>query len=153
MPFAGAKAASRHASRVILGAGTVAFVAAATVLLAACPGSLENIEDFEDAGGCGDVPTKLIGPRCATANCHDADMPQSNVDMTPDDGLVARLVGVAGDQCTGMLIDPSAPDQSLMYTKCLENPTCGAQMPFTGAKFTPEEEQCLLDWVTSVAAQ
>jgi len=129
------------------------LLATATVLLAACPGSLENKAAFQDGGTCGNVPATIIGPRCATSNCHDADQPQSNIDMTPDAGLAARMVGVSGDLCAGFLIDPSAPEQSLIYTKCLATNSCNARMPFSGTKLSPDEEQCLLEWVTEVAGE
>ncbi len=139
-------------------AGLLAVVASTSVLgllalaLAACPGSLENKEQFLDAGpeGCGDVPVQLIGPRCATSNCHDADAPVAALDLTPDDGLAARLVGVEGDGCMGLLVDPDAPEESLMYTKCLEVPGCQSRMPLTGDKLTPDEEQCLLEWIETL---
>lgn len=131
----------------------VVLLAGGSLALAACPGSLENKEAFTSGGGCGDTATKIVGARCATSNCHDADQPQSGIDMTPDAGLASRLVGVPGDLCSGFLIDPNNPDQSLMYTKCLATNSCNARMPFSGAKLTTEEEQCLLDWVTELAGE
>jgi hypothetical protein len=104
---------------------------------------------FLDGGGsdCPDVPTTILGPRCATSNCHDSDMPLNNLDLTPDEGLAARLIGVPGDMCMGDLVDADDPSASLVYTKCLVTTSCGIQMPQTGEKLTTEEEECLLGWI------
>jgi hypothetical protein len=126
--------------------------------LTGCPGTLDDKERFAttgtgegagDVGGCGDVPTTLIAPKCATANCHDAEAPPAALDLTADAGLASRLVGVAG-VCDGLLVDPEAPSSSLMYTKCLATNACNTRMPITGTKLTAEEEQCLLTWLESL---
>lgn len=118
--------------------------------LAGCPGSLENPEAFDDASTVCDAPSTILGPRCATSNCHDAEDPISNLDLTPDAGLVARLSGVAGVDCAGTLVDTSSPESSLILTKCQAENTCAARMPITGAKLTADEEQCLLEWISSL---
>ncbi|NUP11876.1 MAG: hypothetical protein HOW73_38000 [Polyangiaceae bacterium] len=130
-------------------AAVLCFVAISglTTLLAACPGSLENPEQFM---GCQDVPTTILGPRCATANCHDAEEPVAELDLTPDSGLEARIVDVDGTGCMGKLVDTAAPDQSLIYTKCLATNSCQSQMPVTGEKLTDEELECLLEYLTEL---
>jgi hypothetical protein len=125
-------------------------VALGVVALAGCPGSLENPEAFDDASTVCDAPGTILGPRCATSNCHDAEDPISNLDLTPDDGLAARLVGVPGVDCAGTLVDTTSPETSLLFTKCLAENTCAARMPITGAKLTADEEQCLLEWLSSL---
>lgn len=121
-------------------------------LLAACPGSLENKDQFLGAGGgCGDVPSGLLAQRCATSACHDAEAPAASLDLTDDDGLATRLVGVDSVGCAGgKLVDSAAPESSVMYTKCLESNACATRMPQTGEKLSAEEEQCLLDWISSL---
>ena len=91
----------------------------AVLVLAACPGSLDNKADFEDGASVCDAPATILGPRCATSNCHDAEDPVSGLDLTPDPGLVARLSGVQGRDCPdGLLVDTTTPEASLVLTKC-----------------------------------
>lgn len=132
-----------------VGLGAVGL-ALGVVGLAGCPGSLENPEAFGDASTVCDAPNTILGPRCATSNCHDAEDPISNLDLTPDAGLVARLSGVAGVDCAGTLLDTASPESSLILTKCQADNTCAARMPITGAKLTADEEQCLLEWISSL---
>jgi len=115
-----------------------------SVLVSACPGSLENPDQFL---GCPDVPTKILGERCATAGCHGADTPQAGLDLTPDDGLAARMVDVDGVGCMGKIVDSAAPEQSLLYTKCLATNTCLTRMPQTGEVLSDFEEDCLLEYI------
>jgi uncharacterized membrane protein YgcG len=131
--------------RLVPVAVTAGIVVGST-MLSACPGSLENKNDFLDASACGDVPADLIAPRCATENCHDSTDPQGELDLTNDEGLVDRIVGVPG-VCPGVLADPGAPETSLMYTKCLATNDCQSRMPLTGDKLTAEDEACLLEWL------
>ncbi len=131
----------------------VGVLAATGALLSACPGTLENKEAFSTGAGggagCGDVETSLIGARCATANCHDAGSVAGNLDLTPGSGLAAKLVDQPS-ACGGSLVDSAAPENSVMYTKCLETNSCGLRMPASGMKLTDAEEQCLLDWITEL---
>lgn len=122
-------------------------VAALPFAIGACPGSLENPDQFL---GCQDVPTTILGPRCATANCHDAEEPVSELDLTPDSGLEARLIDIDGIGCTGKVVDTAAPDQSLLYTKCLATNSCLSRMPVTGEKLTDAELECLLEYITEL---
>lgn len=150
---AGERRSPRRAwRRSLLAASTLLSVGLAlgVVALAGCPGSLENPEAFGDASTVCDAPKTILGPRCATSNCHDAEDPISNLDLTPDDGLVARLSGVAGVDCAGTLLDTASPESSLILTKCQADNTCAARMPITGAKLTADEEQCLLEWISSL---
>jgi hypothetical protein len=125
-------------------------IASLLFVLVGCPGSLENPEDFVDPNAPCDAPATILGPRCATSNCHDAEDPISGLDLTPDEGLAGRVSGVAGADCTGLLADPDAPDQSLLLTKCQASNTCAARMPISGEKLTADEEQCLLEWLSSL---
>ena len=128
--------------------------------MAACPGSLDTDQfpaaaGSEGTGGCGDVPTTLFKTKCATSVCHNATVKAGMLDLTADQGLVARLVDIdtTDSTCTtGKIIDKADPTKSLLYTKCTA-PTCGTIMPQTGAKLSETDKQCLLDWITSVSAQ
>lgn len=135
-----------------------AFLAPAAVLvvgaclLGACPGSLENKEQFLGAGGgCGDVASGLVAQRCATAACHDADAPAGSLDLTDDAGLAGRLVDKDSVGCAGgKLVDSQSPEASVLYTKCLESNACATRMPQTGEKLTAAEEACLLEWIQTL---
>lgn len=115
--------------------------------MAACPGSLENREQFL---GCQDVPTTILGPTCATSNCHDSEEPAGLLDLTPDDGLAARMVDVAGTGCMGKIVDPAAPEDSLLYTKCLSTNSCQTRMPLAGDKLDDAQLECLLEYIESL---
>jgi hypothetical protein len=118
----------------------------AGALLPACPGSLDNPEDF--VGPTADI----IGPRCATAACHDAHSKAGGLDLTPDANLKKRIIDVpgTGPGCTGKYVDTAAPEMSLIYTKCTPMKICGSQMPLTGNPLTQDELDELLMWVQSL---
>jgi hypothetical protein len=57
----------------------------------------------------------------------------------------------APDVCTmGLLADTTTPENSLIYTKTLAAPPCGSRMPLTGAGLSEKEQQCLLEWISSL---
>ena len=147
---------TENKGRVLRHAFVVALLAFLGAPLMACPGDLENAAAFTTAGagggsGCGDVETTLIGARCATANCHDSTTHAQDLDLTPGSGLAAKLVNVPGtlSACPGTLVDPAAPENSLMYTKTTAT-ACGIQMPASGKKLTEAEQECLLEWITGL---
>jgi hypothetical protein len=122
------------------------LLAASVSLLVACPGSLQNPQDFTGA------PADIIGPKCAVASCHNSHDKAGSLDLTPDANLSKRLVNVppTGPGCMGLLVDPMAPDQSLLYTKCLPTAPCGTQMPQTGNPLTQDELDELLTWIQTL---
>ena len=88
---------TEHTSRV---RATFAFTLGLALLATGCPGSLENIEDFEAAG-----PGPLVDPcnglitnKCALANCHDAE--STSIDLTLE-GREERTVNKPGVTCDG----------------------------------------------------
>lgn len=130
-----------------------------------CAGSLEDPEMFmtqNDAGtpveaaveaaaapSCPDVPT-LFAKTCGTTGCHDATTKAEALDlMSP--GLASRLVGVPSVEGVGLLIDPSTPSKSVVYTKLLPSPPFGARMP-TGGSLDSSTTQCVLAWITNQAS-
>jgi hypothetical protein len=126
--------------------------AALLLILAGCPGTLENPERFRE-GFCPDIPGEMFPQRCAATGCHGGLEPAAMLDLQSP-GVAARLAGVpaAGDDCSGMgtLADPADPEASLLYTKTLESPPCGARMPMVGAPLTEHDRQCLLDWIATL---
>jgi len=127
-----------------------------------CAGSLEDPEMFTtqaDAGTpveaateaalgptCPDVPT-LFAKTCGTTGCHDATTKAEALDLVSP-GLSSRLVGVPSVEGVGLLIDPSTPSKSVLYTKLLPSPPFGARMP-TGGSLDTNTTQCVLAWITS----
>ncbi len=126
-----------------------------------CAGSLEDPEMFvsaTDAGApveaaveaapaptCPDVTT-VFAKSCGTTGCHDATTKAEALDLVSP-GLASRLVGVPSVEGVGLLIDPSSPSKSVLYTKLLASPPFGARMP-TGGALDPSTTQCVLTWIT-----
>jgi hypothetical protein len=98
---------------------------------------------------CPDVPT-LFAQTCGTAGCHDATTKAEALDLVSP-GLTSRLVGVPSVEGVGLLIDPTTPSKSVLYTKLLPSPPFGARMP-TGGKLDTSTTQCVLAWITSQAS-
>ncbi|MFO0614184.1 MAG: hypothetical protein U0414_16450 [Polyangiaceae bacterium] len=121
-----------------------AIATASLFLLTGCPGSLDHPEDF--AG----VPADILGPSCAKAQCHDSTTKAGKLDLSPDEGLRARLLDVTGSSgCGGKLVDTASPEKSLLLTKCMPNPACGTQMPQTGS-LSENDIADLLDWIKTL---
>lgn len=123
--------------------------AAATtiVLLAAgCPGSLKDPSRF--TSGCPDVPTAILGARCATAGCHDAAARAGGLDLGSP-GVAQRLVGVTARGGPGLLVDPGNPDGSILVRKLTPSPPFGKQDP-PGAPLDPASLDCIRKWVRTL---
>jgi hypothetical protein len=101
------------------------------------------------APACPDVPT-VFAQSCGTGGCHDATTKAEALDLTSPN-VAARLVGVAAVEGAGLLIDPSTPAKSVVYTKLLSSPPFGARMPTT-KPLDDATTQCVLAWVTSQAS-
>lgn len=130
-----------------------------------CAGSLEDPEMFttqSDAGApveaaveaapgptCPDVPM-LFASSCGTTGCHDATTKAEALDLVSP-GLASRLVGVPSVEGVGLLIDPSTPSKSVLYTKLLASPPFGARMP-TGGSLDSSTTACVLAWITSLSS-
>jgi hypothetical protein len=132
---------------------------------AGCAGALENPGDFsylQDAGalnpdggsiggGCDPVTTIFV-PSCATASCHSATTQQASLDLESP-GLPARLLGKKCVGGPGFLIDPTNPDQSVIYTKVTATPPFNFQMPLGGSALDDDQVACIKSWVESAAQQ
>jgi hypothetical protein len=112
-------------------------------------GAPANVDADASAASCPDVPT-LLAATCGSAGCHDATTKAESLDLVSS-GVAARLIGVPSVEGTGLLIAPSTPSQSVVYTKLLATPPFGARMP-TGNPLDAAHIQCVLDWVTTEAA-
>ena len=126
-----------------------------------CPGTLRDKERFlvdatpgetaidgADAGGCGDVVTRIFRPQCGSGVCHGAIAPQQGLDLVSA-SVATRVVGVAGRECAGTLADPAAPETSLLYTKLTAQPPCGAQMPLAQLPLTSADIACVRAWIAA----
>jgi hypothetical protein len=121
-----------------------------TCVLAGCPGNLEDPGRFStDAalGACPDVTQTVFLTVCATAQCHSTATKMQGLDLQSP-GVVSRLIGVSATEGTGLLVDPNAPQTSVLYTKLTSTPPFGVQMPFGEAPLDPATVQCVLDWIT-----
>jgi hypothetical protein len=121
----------------------------APLLLAAalvgCPGSLDDPGRFSDQfGTCPDIPMLLV-TSCGTAGCHAADSPAAGLDLASAD-VLGRLSGTMA-QGGGVLVDPSAPEASVLYTKLTSSPPFGSRMPQSGAALDDATVACVLTWI------
>ncbi len=103
----------------------------------------------DGAVGCADVPRDVLAARCATSGCHSAADKSQGLDLESPN-VAARLVGVAAGAGPGLLIDPSAPSRSVVYTKLSASPPYGARMPFARTVLDDETTACVLAWVASL---
>lgn len=123
------------------------------LLLAACPGTIDDTDRFLNTESCFDVEGEFFTERCGTAGCHNADdaAAAGNLDLTSPD-VASRLVGVNATAACGSapLAVPSDPTSSVLYTK-LTSDYCGpAQMPITGTKLDETELACVSDWIAAL---
>ncbi len=102
-----------------------------------------------DAAACGDVPQTVFLPSCTSAGCHNAQDKEQGLDLQSPNPA-SRLIGVPSSEGQGLLIDPSSPAQSVLYTKLSANPPFGGQMPPKGA-LDDATIACVLSWITEVS--
>jgi hypothetical protein len=121
-----------------------------------CPANLEDPGRFALDGatsldgpeGCGDITQTLFLPVCATAECHSTSAKQQSLDLQAP-GVASRLVGVPSTEGAGLLIDPSMPSASWLYTKLTTSPPFGVRMPFNLPPLDDARIACVLQWVTA----
>jgi hypothetical protein len=133
-------------NRTILIRAAIVSVVAACV---GCPASLEDPGRFTDAlgGPCPDVPQDVFIKVCSTAGCHSAVDKMLGLDLQSPD-VASRLVGVNAVGGPGLLVDPSSPSTSILYTKLTATPPFGARMPFAEAPLPDATIACVLQWIT-----
>jgi hypothetical protein len=101
-----------------------------------------------DPNGCGDVVTRIFTPTCGGTGCHSATASQQGLDLvTPP--VASRLVGISGTTCLETLVDPTQPENSLLYRKLLPKPPCGAQMPLARPPLSSADLACVRDWIAA----
>jgi len=134
-----------------------------SLLFYACPGTLENPEDFGSCTNpnnrddplcsntnCLQIVTDLIQSDCLTG-CHSTAVKSSQLDLQAS-GLPKRLVkqNAASAGCSGLLLDPANPKNSNFYKKLTATPPCGTRMP-VGGTLTTEELNCVSEWIATAA--
>src|SRR5262249_6143689 len=92
------------------------------------------------------------------SGCHSSDKAEGELDLETAP-VRERLIGKhgsEGDACDPyVLIDPDAPDQSLMYLKLGGEgpPPCGNTMPFFGHPPGQRRLECMLEWITGEVSE
>jgi hypothetical protein len=134
-------------------AAGLAFVAVAAACVAGCPANLEDPERFlsldgatTSSSGCGDVTQTIFLPTCSMTNCHNAASKEQGLDLQSPDPA-SRLVNVPSTEGPGLLIDPSMPSNSVLYTKLSATPPFGARMPFGMTPLDDATLACVLQWI------
>lgn len=92
---------------------------------------------------------EIFSRTCGGTGCHSESNPAAGLDLLSP-GVEARVVGVDGVDCFGVYANPARPEQSLLYTKVDENPTCGNRMPLGGTPLSLEEITCIRDWISGL---
>lgn len=105
--------------------------------------------DAAAAEGCFEA-CAMLTQTCAGLGCHAAQSPAAGLDLESSD-LVERLSELTASTpaCSGeAMLVPGAPEQSLVYTKLLDPPSCGLRMPL-GDPLTADQLECMRRWVES----
>jgi hypothetical protein len=128
---------------------------ALALLVAGCPGTLEDPARFDGefggadggggASGCPDIPM-LFATTCALASCHAASNPANGLDLASPN-VYERLSGKAATGGPGLLVDPANPSDSVLYTKLTPTPPFGSRMPFGGTPLDDATVACVLRWI------
>jgi hypothetical protein len=108
---------------------------------------------------------QIITTKCATSGCHDAaDVGGggAGLDLTVNSGLAGRLVGVmstgtgisACKNASSPYLKPNVtPVQGLLVDKVTGDATCGVRMPYIPPYLTSTQQQCLLDYLSTLVNQ
>lgn len=120
------------------------------LVIAGCPASLSNPEDFIDGGSIEKDAETILAESCGTTGCHDASpQAQAGLDLISPN-VESRVVDVnaVGLGCeSAVLVVAGDPDGSYLLDKVLNLPTiCGLQMPLVGS-LASDEIQILRQWI------
>jgi hypothetical protein len=153
-----------------------AWLPLVTASLVACAGSLEDPALFlsaaastsqadagaavanggasagEGEGGvnCPDVPQAIFAVTCTASTCHSHMNQAQGLDLQSPN-IASRLIRVASTEGPGLLIDPSAPSNSVLYTKLAPTPPFGVRMPDGLPPLDDGEIACVLAWIQQVS--
>jgi hypothetical protein len=130
----------------------------AAAALLGCSSSANPSSDAP-ATSCG---IKVMTQSCALAGCHlptPGSPAQANLDLSASalgDGRQLVNAPAQGSFCAHssspppVIIDPTHPESSLLYDKLQSKPACGPEMPYARPSLSPDNQQCILDWIKSV---
>jgi hypothetical protein len=136
-------------------------IGAAPVLLMGCPGELGDAQQFRYQTSCAlDVERDVLQKSCATAFCHDElgapvagglDFSKPN----PADQLYGVPAKNADCRSRGYpyRIDPKSGRHLLLHLLNETQPVCSLPMPQQGQRLTPEESECVQQWVDALVAE
>lgn len=129
------------------------FGLGAVLVLGACPGSLDNPEDFGDGGMEVRDAETILAESCGTTGCHDdSSQAQAGLDLLST-GVEDRLVDVnaIGIGCSDrILVVAGDPDSSYLIDKVLNTPgICGLQMPVIGT-LPSRDIEVLREWIVDL---
>src|SRR5262249_19253318 len=102
---------------------------------------------YKGSTACADIPSQLA-TTCTGMGCHNSKDKTQMLDLQSP-GVESRLVNKPATEplCVGSLVDPSSPQDSVLYKKLTMDPPCGARMPSGGPYFSDAKQQCILDWI------
>ncbi|WP_441288667.1 nucleotide-binding protein [Sorangium sp. KYC3313] len=144
---------TRRRARFTAAATAAALAAPALPLLAGCPGTIDDQERFDrrdrdPQAACADVPA-VFAERCGGASCHGPGEPAAGLDLVTL-GVGDRVAGRPATNCAGVLADPDRPEESALYVRLTDAPSCGARMPLGGAPYSSEEIACVAAWIAEL---
>lgn len=107
----------------------------------------------------------IVTGTCAVTGCHDSTSASfsGGLDLTVNSTISSRLVGVTAggnvpnnSMCVGQtepyLTPGSNPATGLLIDKVEANPPCGSRMPFGGFALATTQQNCLIQWATTLTA-
>ncbi len=97
--------------------------------------------------GCASPPPSF-GTTCSVSGCHAAITPAGGLDLASPN-IVMRLSGKKAMGGAGLLIDPTTPAASVLYTKLTATPPFGSRMPLVGGPLSDPDIACVLSWIES----
>lgn len=134
--------------------------------LAGCAGGgYEDDDDDDDGGGCqplandnlSTIQTQIFSLSCDLATCHDAMLPEEQLDLSSAAASHASLVGVPAQQTFQgnpiLLVDTAnGPSESYLIHKLRGTPGIQfVQMPQTGQALCEEWIQSIEAWIEAGA--
>lgn len=120
-------------------------------------------------GDCtgGNSGDQIVAGTCATSGCHGGSASTINLigaglDLTVNSTIGSRLVGVTspgkgGSMCGGnsepYLTSGTNPATGLLIDKISQStPPCGFQMPSGNPPLTADQQQCVIQWATTLTS-
>ncbi len=107
----------------------------------------------------------IVTMTCATQGCHDpTGAPFSgSLDLTVNSSIGSRLVGVMASQPTGTnmaactsqtepYLAATNPVTGLLIDKIKPTYPCGSRMPYAGLPLSTTQQNCLIQWATTLTS-